>query len=39
MGDPERYRQKTEVEKWQEEDPIGIYREFLINKKLLKQAD
>lgn len=30
MGDPERYRQKEEVEKWQAEDPIGIYRRELI---------
>jgi pyruvate dehydrogenase E1 component alpha subunit len=33
MGDPERYRQKEEVEKWQEEDPIGIYRRELLNGK------
>jgi pyruvate dehydrogenase E1 component alpha subunit len=29
MGDPERYRQQTEVKKWEESDPIGIYRSFL----------
>jgi pyruvate dehydrogenase E1 component alpha subunit len=34
MGDPERYRQKDEIEKWQEEDPIGIYRNFLIKEKI-----
>lgn len=34
MGDPERYRQKDEVEKWQEEDPIGIYRRYLLKEKL-----
>lgn len=34
MGDPERYREKDEVEKWQEEDPIGIYRRHLLNKKI-----
>lgn len=34
MGDPERYRQKEEIEKWQEEDPIGIYRNFLIKEKI-----
>jgi pyruvate dehydrogenase E1 component alpha subunit len=33
MGDPERYRLKDEVEKWQAEDPIGIYRQYLINEK------
>ena len=30
MGDPERYRDKEEVKKWEEEDPIGIYRKELI---------
>jgi pyruvate dehydrogenase E1 component alpha subunit len=30
MGDPERYRKPEEVHKWQEEDPIGIYRKYLI---------
>lgn len=30
MGDPERYRQSDEVKKWQENDPIGIYRRFLL---------
>jgi pyruvate dehydrogenase E1 component alpha subunit len=30
MGDPERYRQSDEVKKWQETDPIGIFRKFLI---------
>jgi pyruvate dehydrogenase E1 component alpha subunit len=34
MGDPERYREKDEVEKWQEEDPIGIYRCHLLNEKI-----
>jgi len=34
MGDPERYRQKDEVEKWQEEDPIGIYRRYLLKEKI-----
>lgn len=30
MGDPERYRQQAEVKKWEESDPIGIYRANLI---------
>jgi pyruvate dehydrogenase E1 component alpha subunit len=30
MGDPERYRQADEVRCWQENDPIGIYRKYLI---------
>lgn len=34
MGDPERYRQKTEVEKWQAEDPIGIYRKYLLDNQI-----
>lgn len=33
MGDPERYREKQEIEKWKEDDPIGIFRKNLISKK------
>jgi len=33
MGDPERYREKQEIEKWKEDDPIGIFRKTLISKK------
>jgi pyruvate dehydrogenase E1 component alpha subunit len=33
MGDPERYRKQDEVKKWQENDPIGIFRRQLIEKK------
>ena len=33
MGDPERYREKKEIEKWKEDDPIGIFRKKLISKK------
>jgi pyruvate dehydrogenase E1 component alpha subunit len=33
MGDPERYRKQEEVKKWQENDPIGIYRKYLTDKK------
>lgn len=33
MGDPERYREKQEVEKWKENDPIGIFRKGLLSKK------
>ncbi len=29
MGDPERYREASEVKKWRENDPIGIYRAYL----------
>ena len=34
MGDPERYRDKEEVKKWEEEDPIGIFRNYLIESKI-----
>src|SRR3990172_7671187 len=33
MGDPERYRQKDEVEKWKADDPISIFPKKLISKK------
>jgi pyruvate dehydrogenase E1 component alpha subunit len=34
MGDPERYRSQDEVKKWQENDPIGIFRKYLVDKKV-----
>jgi pyruvate dehydrogenase E1 component alpha subunit len=34
MGDPERYRKQEEVKKWEESDPIGIYRKYLIDNKI-----
>ena len=33
MGDPERYRKQEEVKKWEESDPIGIFRKHLLEKK------
>jgi pyruvate dehydrogenase E1 component alpha subunit len=39
MGDPERYRQAEEVHKWQEEDPIGIYRKQLISKEIASEEE
>jgi len=30
MGDPERYRNKEEVKKWEDEDPIGVFRKYLV---------
>jgi pyruvate dehydrogenase E1 component alpha subunit len=33
MGDPERYRTQAEVKKWQDNDPIGIFRGELLKKK------
>lgn len=34
MGDPERYRKQEEVKKWEESDPIGLYRKSLIDNKV-----
>ena len=34
MGDPERYRTQAEVKKWEENDPIGIYQNVLLKKKI-----
>ncbi len=36
MGDPERYRESDEVKTWQEDDPIGIFRKYLIDNKHFK---
>jgi len=38
MGDPERYREKQEVEKWREDDPIGIFRKALSAKKMASKT-
>ena len=44
MGDPERYRKQEEVKKWEEQDPIGIFRSYLtgeqqVNAKELDEID
>ncbi|MFZ5908721.1 MAG: pyruvate dehydrogenase (acetyl-transferring) E1 component subunit alpha [Chloroflexota bacterium] len=39
MGDPERYRTQEEVKKWQEDDPIGIFRAHLLKKKVATEAE
>jgi pyruvate dehydrogenase E1 component alpha subunit len=39
MGDPERYRTKEEVSKWEESDPIGIFHKHLVDKKLATQKE
>jgi pyruvate dehydrogenase E1 component alpha subunit len=39
MGDPERYRQSEEVKKWQENDPIGIYRTYLTKEKIATKKE
>jgi pyruvate dehydrogenase E1 component alpha subunit len=39
MGDPERYREKDEVKKWEEEDPIGIFRKHIIEEGIASEAE
>lgn len=39
MGDPERYRQQEEVKRWQENDPIGIYRKHLVENGFASEAE
>jgi pyruvate dehydrogenase E1 component alpha subunit len=39
MGDPERYREKEEIEKWIETDPIGIYRKYMVDEKIASETD
>jgi len=39
MGDPERYRKSDEVRQWQEHDPIGIYRRYLVDQKTVSEDE
>lgn len=39
MGDPERYRKTDEIQKWQENDPIGVLRKNLISKKIFTEKE
>lgn len=39
MGDPERYRKQDEVKRWQENDPIGIFRKHLVENKLATEKN
>lgn len=39
MGDPERYRKAEEIHKWQETDPIGIYRRQIIEKQIANEEE
>jgi pyruvate dehydrogenase E1 component alpha subunit len=39
MGDPERYREHDEVRKWEENDPIGIYRKAMTSKKIASKKE
>ena len=39
MGDPERYRKAEEVKKYQENDPIGIYRAHLTSQGIASEVE
>jgi len=39
MGDPERYRKQDEVKHWQENDPIGIYCNYLTVQKIATDTE
>ncbi len=39
MGDPERYRRKEEIAKWEKDDPIGIYQRYLIENQIASQEE
>jgi len=39
MGDPERYRKAEEVKKWQENDPIGVYQRYLLEKSIAGEGE
>lgn len=39
MGDPLRYRSKDEVEKWREDDPIGILERHLLSEEIATQEE
>jgi pyruvate dehydrogenase E1 component alpha subunit len=39
MGDPLRYRTKDEVEKWREDDPIGIHERHLLSNNLATREE
>jgi pyruvate dehydrogenase E1 component alpha subunit len=34
MGDPERYRKQEEVKKWEEQDPVGLFCDYLTTNKM-----
>jgi len=39
MGDPERYRKQAEVHQWRENDPIGIYRKYLMENGIASEEE
>jgi pyruvate dehydrogenase E1 component alpha subunit len=38
MGDPERYRKSAEVKRWELDDPIGIFFDYLIKNKISTES-
>ncbi len=39
MGDPERYRKPEEIHKWQESDPIGIHRRYILKNQIATETE
>jgi pyruvate dehydrogenase E1 component alpha subunit len=39
MGDPERYRESDEVERWEKDDPIGIFHRLLLKEHGFEAAE
>ena len=39
MGDPEKYREKEEVKKWEDEDPIGVFRNYLLDEEIATEEE
>jgi pyruvate dehydrogenase E1 component alpha subunit len=39
MGDPEKYREKEEVTKWEDEDPIGVFRKYILKEEIATEKE
>jgi pyruvate dehydrogenase E1 component alpha subunit len=39
MGDPERYRKPDEIHRWEEDDPIGVYRKYLVANNIASEEE
>jgi len=39
MGDPERYRKAEEVHQWRENDPIGIFRRYILENNIASEEE
>ncbi|HSP54882.1 MAG TPA: thiamine pyrophosphate-dependent enzyme, partial [Dehalococcoidia bacterium] len=39
MADPELYREKSEVERWKERDPITNFQDYLLDRELAAPQD